>query len=1271
MEIIGEWIMKRNFLILLCLILFIVSIAGVSATEDVNQTDNLELSSNSNSEDKVDLDNNNGLDENDDLSEKLESDSNILAMSKADKLTGKTIDVENFTFKDIQKAVNSADEGDTVYLKAGTYLNNENGPISINQNNISIVGVKDSTILDAQKTSGIFDIYATSGITIKDIVFINGNVSLGGAIHVFNAIDNFNIDATFINNTAEYYGGANYFFRTVSDSYISGTYINNTAYYGGANYFHNVVSNVNSSGTYINNTAEYYGGANYFLEAVSDSDISGTYINNTASDGGANYFFRTVSDSDISGTYINNTAYYGGANYFYGTVSNVNSSGTYINNTADGTGLIYFNDYNNVGLNATISDAIFINNKCTDVIYVRTNGVVAYNNWFGNNATNYNEKPKTHNVNMINWLFLNATADPSRIGVGNSSKIAFVLQSYNETSDVGLYDASKMNVNLTLSQTLGELDKTSALISEKIVYTAKNVGNATVTGKFETVSYTLSLTNTKNPTNITVANSTVDLKVGDVVDSGATLTPADAGNLTYTSGNTSVAIVEKGKIKALANGTAVITLSFPGNENYTAAENKTINVTVNLKDAIISVNNSTLDLFVDDNFTVVATTSPAGLKVTFVPDDSGVYIVDGNGNVTALREGTGHILVKVGGDGVYAENTTEITVSVSKIPTEITLTNATLDLKVNEIVDGLANLTPADAGNLTFISSDEDIVFVADGRILARGKGNANVTVSFAGNDKYEAALNRTIYVNVSLKDASVSVENDTLELKVDERYDLNATAVPSFLNVEYVSSNESVATVTDYGIVTAVGEGTTTITLTVGNDVTYAVNTTNVTVTVSKIPTEITVDTTPLDLFVGDEIVIVANLTPAGAGNVTFTSSDYDVVDFDFEGNVIAQGKGQAIITVSFAGDDKYAAAENKTIIINVSLDNASVTVDNNTLDLKVGETSAINATKHPDTIMLDITYTSSNNSVATVDKKGIVTAVGEGTAVITVEVGDDEIYAKNSTTVNVTVRKIATEIESSAVTTVYNVDKNLIVTLKDADGKPIRGANITVDLNGAKTYTTDKKGQITVSTKGLAPKAYTAKITFKGDSKYAKSTKDVKVTVKKATPKITAKAKTFKTTTKTKKYSIVLKNNVNKPIKKATVYLKVSGKTYKATTNSKGKATFKITKLNKAGKFKATITYKGNKYYNKATKKVTIKVKSVWKTVSKGSKNSAIVKKIQRALKNNGYYLEYNGRYLKVDGIYWDYTEMAVKEFQNDKVLKVTGKVDEKTAKKLGIIK
>ena len=50
---------------------------------------------------------------------------------------------------------------------------------------------------------------------------------------------------------------------------------------------------------------------------------------------------------------------------------------------------------------------------------------------------------------------------------------------------------------------------------------------------------------------------------------------------------------------------------------------------------------------------------------------------------------------------------------------------------------------------------------------------------------------------------------------------------------------------------------------------------------------------------------------------------------------------------------------------------------------------------------------------------------------------------------------------------------------------------------------------------------------------------------------------------------------------------------KTYKVKTNSKGKATFKIKKLTKKGTYKTTVTFKGNKYYNKVVKKVKIKIK------------------------------------------------------------------------------
>ena len=54
-----------------------------------------------------------------------------------------------------------------------------------------------------------------------------------------------------------------------------------------------------------------------------------------------------------------------------------------------------------------------------------------------------------------------------------------------------------------------------------------------------------------------------------------------------------------------------------------------------------------------------------------------------------------------------------------------------------------------------------------------------------------------------------------------------------------------------------------------------------------------------------------------------------------------------------------------------------------------------------------------------------------------------------------------------------------------------------MNVNLNGDKTYQTDANGQIKVSTKGLDPNAYTAKVTFNGNAKYLPTAKVVKVTV------------------------------------------------------------------------------------------------------------------------------------------------------------------------------
>ena len=232
---------------------------------------------------------------------------------------------------------------------------------------------------------------------------------------------------------------------------------------------------------------------------------------------------------------------------------------------------------------------------------------------------------------------------------------------------------------------------------------------------------------------------------------------------------------------------------------------------------------------------------------------------------------------------------------------------------------------------------------------------------------------------------------------------------------------------------------------------------------------------------------------------------------------------------------------------------------------------------------------YTTDENGTIKISTRGL----NANTYQAVIDFAGNNNYENSSGIANVTVVKAATLLSSATVITVYNGGKNLVVTLKDANGNPISGAKISININGAKSVTTGKNGQAKLTTNGYAPKTYTAKINFAGNGNYIASSKSVKVTVKKATPKLTAKAKTFKKSVKTKKYTVTLKTNQNKVMKNTKLTLKVNKKTYTAKTNAKGQATFKITKLTKKGTFKATIPYKGSAYYNKVTKNINIKCK------------------------------------------------------------------------------
>ncbi|MBE6490127.1 MAG: hypothetical protein E7Z83_04645 [Methanobrevibacter sp.] len=528
-------------------------------------------------------------------------------------------------------------------------------------------------------------------------------------------------------------------------------------------------------------------------------------------------------------------------------------------------------------------------------------------------------------------------------------------------------------------------------------------------------------------------------------------------------------------------------------------------------------------------------------------------------------------------------------------------------------------------------------------------------------NASYEGLDNVTVNdatINITKVDSTITLDNVTLDYGDSTDLEVTtegATGITAKINGSDVACDNFVIPIS------GLAAGNYILTVTTIPDEDHNPVTATSKITVNKVESTLTVDDVELDYGESKNVTVTAE----GATGIVAKIDGADVACDNFVIQISDLSAGTHTLTVTAVPDDNHTEVS-KTATITVNKVDSTLTVDD--VELDYGESKDVTVSAEGVTgivAKIDGADVACDNFVIQISD------LSAGTHTLTVTAVPDENHTAVTKTATITVGKVSTKVTAAAVTATYKVNKYLVIKLTDGQGNPLSNATVTVDLNGAKNYTTDENGQVKVKVSNMVPKSYTAKISYAGNDTYTGSNATAKVVVKKATPKITASAKTFKTLTKTKKYAIILKDNTGKAIKNAKVTLKVNGKTFKATTNSKGKATFKITKLTKKGTYKATITYTGNKYYNKVTKKANIKVVPYWKTVQKGSKDKATVKEIQRALKNHGYYLSYNGHYLMVDGIYWIYTEMAVKQFQNAKIIKVTGKVDEETAIKLGLIK
>ena len=313
----GEYFMKKKFLILICLIIFAVSISGISASEDVNQTAD-DINAIVNFEDTVDL--SQGNDE-------------IMA------------DNDNCTFSDLQREIDAADEGETLYLNSDVkrsliYHDNDSvleDDIVINK---SIIIDGQGHTIDADINGRIFKI-ESDNVALRNITFVNGYLwdGNGGAIAIYgnNAVIT---DCIFKNNKLEWdnlNGGAIFINgnnTVISDCYFKdngiSSYVNLMD--GGAVYCDGNLTVINSvfEGNYISGLE--YGGASGGAVYCDDNltVVNSSFISNGiscyGSDGGAIYSKGTV--------HILNSIFT--ANYLYGVYVGggaIRASNVFVNNS--------------------------------------------------------------------------------------------------------------------------------------------------------------------------------------------------------------------------------------------------------------------------------------------------------------------------------------------------------------------------------------------------------------------------------------------------------------------------------------------------------------------------------------------------------------------------------------------------------------------------------------------------------------------------------------------------------------------------------------------------------------------------------------------------------------------------------------------------------------------------------------------------------------------------------------------------------------------------
>ncbi|WP_133407677.1 beta strand repeat-containing protein [Parashewanella tropica] len=639
----------------------------------------------------------------------------------------------------------------------------------------------------------------------------------------------------------------------------------------------------------------------------------------------------------------------------------------------------------------------------------------------------YSDNTTANVTSSVSWSSSDtskATIDPQGLASGLDDGTTTI------SADLNGIDSNTLNLTITAAQlTSIQITPATVSIAKGLTqqYTAEGTyNNGRVVNITDQVTW-----ETDSDTTVTVSSA----GLATAVNEGTTVISAVRDGVTSNDSNITVTAATLTQIQITP---ATSSIAKGRNQQYTAMGTYTDNSTSNITNKV-SWSSSSI---------AVATVTPAGLV-------DGVTVGQTTINATM---------------GTVTSNTANVTVTDAVIDS-IQVTANTLTVPKGNTAQFTAVATFSDSTTQTITdsaswnSSDKNNATITPAG-LAKGEnvGTSTITASMSGVTSNQAAFTVTAAELTQIQvtpTGNQSIPNGrTQQFTATGTYTDTTTADISN-RVNWTSSDDNIATVSNAGLVTGVNEGSVTISAALDGVSSNTINTTITAAVINNIQIQATPNSAPKGNTV--QYNAVGNFSDGTSRNlntqVSWTSSDDNIATVSDSGLVSAVNEGSATIRANIGSLGGSASIQVTAAV----LDSIQVT-PTTPISVIDGLTQQLTATgTYSDSTTANITSTvnwnSSDTNIATVTPSGLLRGANVGQATVHASLSGQ---TSNDITVNVTAAQLTgIQVSQSQAIIAASQNYNIVATGRYNN-------NSTSDISASATWSSSDDTIARVSTSG-----------------------------------------------------------------------------------------------------------------------------------------------------------------------------------------------------------